>query len=98
MGYRLNAVSINFVFKGKKNYHLELGKQYDSKWDEFNNYWFGNGEDQGLVYSEDLKEFYTELVAFNTIRGDYKLYNLEDLEEMIDYAIENKLAIYFTSY
>lgn len=98
MIYRLHAVSVNFVFKGRKNYYLELGKQYDSKWVEFNNRWFGLEKDGGIIEYPVLEDFYNELVFINGKGGEYQLYNLEGLKEMIDYAVKNKLTLYFVSY
>lgn len=95
MGYRLYARIPNI-----KPYDedLELGKQYDSKWDDFNDKWFGNGNDSGLICYEDIEEFYEEYVEINNQPSEYDLYNTEHLKEMVDYAVLHKLDMFFESY
>ena len=95
MGYRLHASIPNIKPYDK---YLELGKQYDSKWDDFNDKWFGEGKDSGLIFHADLEEFYAEYVEVNNRPSEYDLYNTEHLKEMIDYAVLHKLDMYFVSY
>jgi hypothetical protein len=95
MGYRLYA-SIPNIMPYEKD--LELGKQYDSKWEAFNDKWFGEGNDSGFISHEDIEEFYTEYVEINNQPGDCGLYNTQRLKSMVDYALLNKLDIYFVSY
>lgn len=95
MGYRLHASIPNI-----KPYDddLELGKQYDSKWDDFNNKWFGEGKDSGFIFHADIKEFYEEFVEVNNQPSEYDLYNTELFKEMVDYAVLHKLDMFFVSY
>ena len=95
MGYRLHASIPNVEYV---NNNLELGKQYDDKWDDFNYRWFGEGRDTGMIYKLDLQEFLTELKAVNAEPCRYELYNIEALEEMIQYAILYEYDLYFESY
>lgn len=95
MGYRLHASIPNI--KPYDN-DLELGKQYDFKWDAFNDKWFGKGNDHGRISHYDIEEFYAEYVEINNQPGDYELYNTEELKKMVDYALQNKVDIYFESY
>lgn len=95
MGYRLHATIPNIKPYDKD---LELGKQRDSKWDDFNDKWFGECKDSGRIMSEELEEFYAEYVEVNNQPGEYDLYNTELLKEMIDYAVLHKLDMYFESY
>ena len=95
MGYRLHASIPNIKPYDKD---LELGKQYDSKWDDFNAKWFGYGYDCGRIGYEDIEEFYAEYVEINNQPSDYDLYNTEQLKAMVDYALLNEFDIYFVSY
>ena len=95
MGYRLHASIPNIKPYDKD---LELGKQYDSKWDDFNYKWFGEGNDYGRIGHEDIEEFYKEYVEINNQQGDYDLYNTEHLKSMVDYALLNKFDMFFESY
>lgn len=95
MGYRLHATIPNVKPYDKD---LELGKQYDSKWDDFNNKWFGDLNDSGRISHYDIEEFYEEYVKVNNQPGDYNLYNTEHLKNMVDYALLHKLDMYFVSY
>lgn len=95
MGYRLHATIPNVKFKYDV---LTLGKQYDSKWDYFNDHWFGENHDGGTVSKESLDEFYDELITINKEPGEYDLYNLELLKEMIEFAKEHDYIILFESY
>ena len=95
MGYRLHASIPNIKPYDKD---LELGKQYDSKWDAFNDKWFGEGNDSGRIGHEDIEEFYKELVEINNQQGDYDLYNIQYLKSMVDYALLNKFDMFFESY
>ena len=95
MGYRLHARIPNIKPYDKD---LELGKQYDSKWDAFNDKWFGEGNDCGFISHEDIEEFYAEYVEINNQPSDYELYNTQHFKNMVDYALLNKVDIYFESY
>ena len=95
MGHRLHASIPNI--KPYDN-DLELGKQYDSKWDAFNDKWFGEGNDFGRIAHEDIEEFYAEYVEINNQPSDYDLYNTQHLKSMVDFALLNKVDIYFESY
>ena len=95
MGYRLHATIPNIKPFDKD---LELGKQYDSKWDDFNNKWFGELNDSGLISHYDIEEFYKEYVEVNNQPSDYDLYNTEHLKKMVDYALLHKLDMFFVSY
>ncbi len=95
MGYRLHASIPNIKPYDKD---LELGKQYDSKWDAFNDKWFGEGNDYGRIGHEDIAEFYVEYVEINNQPSDYDLYNTEHLKSMVDYALLNKFDMFFESY
>ena len=95
MGYRLyaNIPNVEYV-----NNNLELGKQYDDKWDDFNYKWFGEYQDAGMIYKLDLQEFLTELKDVNAEPGRYDLYNIEFLEKMVQHAILHGYDLYFESY
>ena len=95
MGYRLHASIPNIKPYDKD---LELGKQYDSKWDYFNAKWFGYDYDSGRISYEDIEEFYAEYVEINSQPGDHDLYNTEHLKAMVDYALLHKLDMFFVSY
>lgn len=95
MGYRLHATIPNVKPYDKD---LELGKQYDVKWEEFNCKWFGENKDSGLIGYEEIEEFYEEYVEVNNQPSNYKLYNNEQLKEMVDYALLHKLDMFFVSY
>ena len=95
MGHRLHASIPNIKPYDKD---LELGKQYDSKWDAFNDKWFGEGNDCGRISHHDIEEFYAEYVEINNQPGDYDLYNTQHLKAMVDYALLNKVDVYFESY
>lgn len=95
MGYRLHVTIPNVKPYDKD---LELGKQYDPKWDNFNDKWFGNELDGGRIRYYEIEEFYNEMLAINNELDEDKLYNLDILKEMVDYAIEHKLDVYFLSY
>ena len=95
MGHRLHALIPNIEPYDEA---LELGKQYDVKWDAFNDKWFGDGVDCGRISHYDIEEFYAEYVEINNQPSDYELYNTQHLKEMVDYALLNKVDIYFESY
>ena len=98
MGYRLHVCIPNV--DGYRE-DVELGKQYESCWQPFNNKWFGEGQDSGLISYTEALEFYEELVDINSSldeTADYTLYNLEVLKEYVDEAIDNKYVLYFQSY
>ena len=94
MGYRLFGSIPNVAeFRGS----LELGKQYDEKWDDFNHKWFGDFRDGGMIYRLDLQQFLTELKDVNAEPGRHDLYNIEALEEMVQHAILYGYDMYFIS-
>jgi hypothetical protein len=95
MGYRLHVTIPNVP-----NYDsfLELGKQYNSKWNNFNNKWFGENRDEGLIDHEDIIKFYKEYIKINDKVGDYKLYNTDKLKKLLEYALKNKYSVYFVSF
>ena len=95
MGYRLH-VSIPNIKPYDK--YLELGKQDDSTWYEFNYKWFGEYKDSGLIAYEEIEEFYEEYVELNNQPSDDNLYNTEHLKEMVDYAVLHELDMFFISY
>ena len=95
MGHRLHATIPNV---NPYDEDLELGKQYDGKWGAFNDKWFGEGSDCGRISHYDIEEFYAEYVELNNQPGDYDLYNTQHLKNMVDYALLNKVDIYFESY
>ncbi len=95
MGYRLHASIPNIEHYDNG---LELGKQYDSKWDDFNDKWFGEYSDSGRISYKDIKEFYKEYVEINNQPGEFILYNTERLKKMVDYALLHKKDMFFESY
>lgn len=95
MGYRLHA-SIPNVKPYDED--VELGKQYDSKWDGFNEEWFGEDNDEGMVRSEDILNFYNAFITIDSMESEYTMGNLEKFKEMVMYAIEHQLKVYFESY
>ncbi len=95
MSNRLHATIPNIKPYDKD---LELGKQYDSKWDVFNDKWFGENKDGGRIAHEEIEEFYKEYVEINNQPSDYDLYNTEQLKKMVDYALLHKFNMFFESY
>lgn len=96
MDYRLYAFIPNV---SGYDTDLELGKQYDANaWYDFNAIWFGAFNDAGLVGTNNLLEFYYDLLDANSLAAEYPLYNLDRLKEMIDHAVKNKYDMYFVSY
>lgn len=95
MGYRLHA-SIPNVKPYDED--VELGKQYDSKWDSFNDEWFGENVDKGMVPPDVILNFYNAFITIDSMKGEYKMGNLEMFKEMVMYAIEHQLKVYFESY
>lgn len=95
MGYRLHATIPNVDYEFN---YLELGKQYDYKWESFNDKWFGRYHDGGTISKEDFDEFYNELTTINKEPGEFNLYNLELLKEMIEFARKHNYIILFESY
>lgn len=105
MGYRLNVRIINVKEKLNGKYvdkYLELGKQYNKRWFGFNSKWFGDGLDWGNLSKEDFKEFLNDIELVNTKidihNENYKLYNLELLKELMDFATENDYILTFESF
>lgn len=96
MGYRIHANIPNVSTKFPE--YLELGKQYDSKWDEFNDKWFSVGIDSGIIHPEDLENFYNEFIQVDIQEGEYEMYNLDIFYELIKYARDNNYAVYFLSF
>ena len=99
MGYRLHASipNVEYVYN-----NLELGKQYNVRWDYFNNRYFGKGADGGMVLPEMFDEFLRDLKMINSEiiknKEGFDLYNIEPLEEMFEFAKENNYYVYFVSY
>ena len=99
MGYRLNASIPNIEYVDND---LELGKQYNVRWDDFNNRYFGKGADEGMIHPEMFDEFLSDLKMINSEiiknKENYDLYNIELLEKMFEFAKENNYYVYFESY
>ena len=99
MGYRLH-VKIPNVPPYEK--YLELGTQYDEGWRDFNDRWFDEDRDEGLINYQDLPDFIKDLKKMNCTTGktedDRDLYNLEWLDEMVEHCREHKTDIYFCSF
>lgn len=101
MGYRLHATIPNVEHEYND---LELGKQYNPVWDLFNESWGFSDEDESLFDAsinwvpDQLREFFEALKKINDLLSeDEQLYNIELLEELIEFAIENKYVIWFYS-
>jgi hypothetical protein len=99
MGYRLYATIPNIDYEDND---LELGKQYDYRWDDFNDKWFGTTDGIGMLFPEWFDEFLADLKMINQDiienEEEYDLYNIELLEKMFQFAKENNYYIYFRSY
>ena len=100
MGYRLHASIPNVEYVEN---NLELGKQYNDKWDDFNYKWFGRIDlDGGMLHPETFDEFLIDLKMVNSEiienEENYDLYNIELLEKMFEFAKENNYYVYFESY
>lgn len=99
MGYRLHASIPNVEYVEN---NLELGKQYNDKWDDFNYKWFGEYQDGGMIHPETFDEFLIDLKMINSeiIENEENcdLYNIELLEKMFEFAKENDYCVYFESY
>jgi hypothetical protein len=99
MGYRLHASIPNVEYEDN---NLELGKQYNSRWDEFNYTHFGKDDGLGMLipgifddFLRDLKRINREIIENNE---EYDLYNIEKLEKMFEFAKEKNYYVYFESY
>lgn len=99
MGYRLHASIPNVEYV---NNNLELGKQYNVRWDYFNDNWFGESRDGGMLHPEMFDEFLRDLKMVNSEiienKESYDLYNIHLLEKMFKFAKENDYYVYFESY
>lgn len=99
MGYRLYASIPNIEYVDND---LELGKQYNNRWDDFNYTYFGENADGGMLHHETFDEFLRDLKMINdeivSNEENYHLYNIETLEKMFEYAKENNYYVYFESY
>ena len=99
MGYRLHASIPNVEYVEN---NLELGKQYNVRWDNFNYTYFGSDFDKGMIHPETFDEFLIDLKMVNSEiienEENYYLYNIELLEKMFEFAKENNYYVYFESY
>lgn len=99
MGYRIHVSIPNVKYEDN---NLELGKQYNVRWDDFNLLYFGRDSDGGLLHPETFKEFLKDLKMINheiiENEENYELYNIDRLEKMFEFAKENKYYVYFESY
>lgn len=99
MGYRLYAEIPNVNYPDN---NLELGKQYNSRWQYFNETYFKNYDGKGMLEPQMFDEFLRDLKMINNeiAKNDegWVLYNIEILEEMFKYAKENNYSVYFESY
>ncbi len=99
MGYRLNVSIPNVEYV---NNYLELGKPYNVRWNAFNDKYFGENADSGMIHPETFDEFLRDLKTINReiIKNKeiYDLYNIELLEKMFKYAKQNNYCVYFESY
>lgn len=105
MGYRLHATipNVNYV-----DNNMEIGKLYDSIWDSvLAKYKFSDEDDKVFVThtdydADDLREFVKDIKKANAIlEGEesiYTLYNLELLDNMVEFAILHRYTIWFHSY
>lgn len=94
MGYRLHAIIPNVVYEDNS---LELGKQYDQKWNRLNDYYLCKECNSGLIHPHQFDDFLDLLNEINIEVETYKLYNIDLLEKMMEYAKENDYSIYFYS-
>ena len=99
MGYRLYASIPNVNYEEE---NLELGKQYNSRWQDFNETYFGSYDGLGMLVPEMFDEFLRDLKMINQEiienKENYTLYNIDKLEKMFEYAKENNYYVYFESY
>lgn len=99
MGYRLHASISNVEYEDN---NLELGKQYNNRWDDFNYTYFGENNDSGMLHPETFNEFLRDLKTINREiienKEEYDLYNIEFLEKMFEFAKENNYYVYFESF
>lgn len=99
MGYRLHASIPNIEYVDN---NLELGKQYNIRWDSFNYTYFGRAADGGMVLPDMFDDFLRDLKLINREiienNEEYDLYNIELLEKMFEFAKENNYYVYFESY
>lgn len=99
MGYRLYASILNIKYEGND---LELGKQYNSRWQDFNETYFGKDDGMGMLVPYIFDDFLRDLKMINQeiieSEDKYTLYNIDKLEEMFEYAKENNYYVYFESY
>ena len=95
MGYRLHAEIPNV--NAKEAEQITLGTQTEQKWFYFNSAWFGEDQDSGMIEFYDFDEFYADMVRTDK-KSVNKLYNLDKLKEMFDYAKKYEYSVYFVSY
>lgn len=106
MGHRLNVRIINVRFElsdgSLTSRYLELGKQYNQRWNSFNAKWFGSGKDGGNLSKEYFKEFLNDIELINAEIDNhnegYQLYNLELLKELMDVATDYDYILSFESF
>ena len=99
MGYRLHANIPNVEYADND---LELGKQYNVRWDYFNDNWFGESRDGGMIAPYEFDDFLRDLKIVNSEiiknKEGFDLYNIELLEKMFEFAKEKNYFVYFESY
>ena len=98
MGYRLHASIPNVEYVEND---LELGKQYNVRWDYFNDNWFGESQDGGMLAPYMFDDFLIDLKMVNTEiienKEGFDLYNIGLLEKMFEFAKANNYYVYFVS-
>lgn len=104
MGYRLYATIPNVDYE---NNYLELGKQYEEALVDVNDKWGFSDNDERLFETqymsegESLRDFVNELKEVNEElvenNAEHYLYNLDLLDKLVEFAIENKYTIWFYS-
>lgn len=99
MGYRLHASIPNVEYIHN---NLELGKQYNERWHEFNDEYFGENADSGMIHPDTFNAFLIDLKRVNREiienKEMYDLYNIDHLERMFQFASANNYEVYFVSY
>lgn len=96
MAYKLFVTIPNVDYPDN---NLELGKQRGLAWYQFNNYWFGEDKDGGMIGWYDLPEFLKQFEETNNDESkEYVLYNIHRFKEMIQFAMLYSYSLYFESY
>ena len=97
MGYRLYATIKNVLpFEDE----IELGKQYHNSWEDFNESWFGSYDGCGDIDPNVCKGFIKKLKEINNKipKNSYRLYNIEQLEDLFKRAKKDGYVVSFESY